>query len=150
MFYNAKWITYQTGEYKSINDRYGNPSPYFRHTFSLHGEVSHAELLISSMGVFKVFINGSAVSNDYLSPGWVDYNKKMPFVRYDLTSLLVDQNAIGVILGDGWAVGHVGSNTTFKRTSYSDQIELSAQINVEYSDGTIEYIKTGKHIQYDI
>ena len=49
MFYNAKWITYQTGEYKSINDRYGNPSPYFRHTFSLHGEVSHAELLISSM-----------------------------------------------------------------------------------------------------
>ena len=97
------------------------------------------------MGVFKIYVNGKTVADDYLSPGWVDYNKKMPFVRYDITSLLDEQNAIGVVLGDGWAVGHVGSNTTFKRTSYSDQIELSAQINVEYSDGTIEYIKTGKH-----
>ena len=53
------------------------------------------------MGVFKIYVNGKTVADDYLSPGWVDYNKKMPFVRYDITSLLDEQNAIGVVLGDG-------------------------------------------------
>ena len=29
MLLNAKWLTYCTGEYKGIDDKYGNPSPYF-------------------------------------------------------------------------------------------------------------------------
>lgn len=142
MHFNAKWITYPTGEYKGLEDKYGNPAPYFRHTFSLKGKVAKAELLASSMGVFKFYINGQAISHDYLAPGWVDYGKKLPFVRYDVTRFLKENNGIGVVLGDGWAVGHVGSNTTFKRTSWSDQIELSAQLQVTYEDGSIEKINT--------
>ncbi len=145
MLFNAKWITYPTGEYKGLEDKYGNPAPYFRHTFSLRGAVKKAELLASAMGVYKIYINGKAIAEDYLSPGWVDYNKKMPFVRYDITDFLEQDNGIGIVLGDGWAVGHVGSNTTFKRTSYSDQIELSAQIRILYEDGTTEQIDTGSH-----
>ena len=142
MHFNAKWITYPTGEYKGLEDKYGNPAPYFRHTFSLKGKVAKAELLASALGVFKFYINGQAISDDYLAPGWVDYGKKLPFVRYDVTRFLKENNGIGVVLGDGWAVGHVGSNTTFKRTSWSDQIELSAQLQVTYEDGSIEKIDT--------
>lgn len=142
MLFNSKWITYKTGEYKTADDKYGNPSPYFRRKFSVSGEVKKATLFISALGVFKVYLNGNAVSDDYLSPGWVDYSKKLPFVRYDITEKLSENNAVGIVLGDGWAVGHIGSNYTFKRNGYSDRIELTALIKIEYADGTVEEIST--------
>lgn len=142
MHFNAKWITYATGPFRSLEARYGNPSPYYRKTFSLKGAVKKAELLASALGVYKIYINGEEIANDYLSPGWVDYVKKLPFMRYDITRFLQENNAIGVVLGDGWAIGHVGSNTTFKRNSYNDCIELAAQIRVTYTDGTVDVVDT--------
>ncbi len=144
MLFHSKWITYKTGEYKSADDKYGNPSPYFRRAFSLKGEVKKATLICSALGVFKIYVNGEAVAEDYLSPGWVDYSKKLPFVRYDITDKLSQNNAIGAVLGDGWAVGHVGSNYTFKRNGYSDRIEFMAVARIEYMDGTAEEIETDR------
>lgn len=142
MHFNAKWITYVTGEYKTLEDKYGNPAPYFRKTFAVSKELKKAQILASAMGVYKVYLNGREVSNDYLSPGWVDYNKKLPYMRYDITNMVLNNNAVAFVLADGWASGHVGSNTTFKRNSYNDRIELCAQIKLEYADGSVEYINT--------
>ncbi len=144
MLFESKWIAYQTGEYKTSEDKYGNPSPYFRKTFSLDGEVKKATLFASALGVFKIYVNGQEVANDYLSPGWVDYAKKLAFVRYDVTDLLQKDNAIGAVLGDGWAVGHIGSEHTFKRNNYSDRIEFAACLRVEYADGREEELNTDK------
>lgn len=142
MLFDSKWITYRTGEYKSATDPYGNPSPYFRRAFSLKDDVKKATLFASALGVFKIFLNGVSISNDYLSPGWVNYSKKLPFLRYDVTNILKEQNAIGAILGDGWAVGHLGSTDTFQRNGYSDRIEFTAMLRIEYLDGTLEEIST--------
>ena len=138
----SKWITYTTGDHKGMDDKYGNPSPYFRKSFELKDNVKKATLQISALGVFNVYINGEPVSNDYLSPGWTDYLKHLPMVTYDITNKVQKKNGIGVVLGDGWALGHLGSTTTFKRTGYSDRIEFSATITVEYEDGTKEEIIT--------
>ena len=35
MLLHSKWITYTTGEHKGLEDRYGNPAPYFRRSFAL-------------------------------------------------------------------------------------------------------------------
>ena len=140
MLFGAKWLTYCTGEYKGLEDKYGNPSPYFRKVFSLDNTPKKATLQIAALGVFKVYVNGKAVMDDYLSPGWTDYRKQIPMVEYDITHLLGSQNAIGVVLGDGWAVGHIGSTTTFKRTSWSDIVEFVACIRLEYADGTTQEI----------
>ena len=142
MRFDSQWITYTTGGYKGSEDLYGNPSPYFRKTFTLKGEVKKATLFASALGVFKLYLNGMPVSNDYLSPGWVDYSRKLPFVRYDITHLLQEENAVGAVLGDGWAVGHLGSTDTFKRNGYSDRVEFTALIRLEYADGTLEEIST--------
>lgn len=142
MLLHSDWISYTTGEYKGADARYGNPSPYFRKSFNLSKKVSSAKMLISALGVFKVYINGSSVSDDYLSPGWVDYSKKLPLIEYDITDKLGDENAVGVVLGDGWAVGHIGSNYTFKRCCWSDRIEFTAEIHIEYADGSSEIIGT--------
>ena len=142
MLFESKWIYYTTGEYKSADDKYGNPSPYFRQTFILKGKVEKATLFASALGVFKIYMNGYEVSNDYLSPGWVNYRKKLPFMRYDVTDMLCAKNAIGVVLGDGWAVGHLGSDYAFKRNGYSDRIEFTSILRIEYEDGSNEEIST--------
>lgn len=142
MLFDSKWITYTTGSYKSCDERYGNPSPYFRKTFSLKGAVKSATLFASALGVFKLYLNGKPVGKDYLSPGWVDYRKKLPFLRYDITNALQEKNAVAAVLGDGWAVGHLGSTYAFKRNGYSDRIEFTALIRIEYDNGTTEDIST--------
>ncbi len=142
MLFTSKWITYVTGPYASADAKYGNPAPYFRHRFSLKGPVRKATLFASALGVFKIYINGKAVAEDYLSPGWVNYAKKLPFVRYDVTNLLEENNGIGAVLADGWAVGHLGSTYAFKRNGYSDRIEFTAMLRIEYADGEIEEIAT--------
>ena len=142
MLFDSKWITYKTGEYKGADDKYGNPAPYFRRLFSLSGKVKKAELFASALGVFKIYLNSREVDSDYLSPGWVDYSKKLPYVSYDVTDRLKDKNAVGVIVSDGWAVGHIGSNYTFKRANYSDRIEFTALIRIQYEDGRTEEIPT--------
>ena len=53
MIFNAKWIAYTTGEYKGIDDRYGNPSPYFRRTFTAKPGLRRAMLAVAAMGVYK-------------------------------------------------------------------------------------------------
>ena len=138
----SKWITYTTGDPKGMDDKYGNPSPYFRKSFTLKPGVKKATLQISALGVFNVYMNGEPVSNDYLSPGWTDYLKHLPMVTYDVTHLVQEKNGIGVVLGDGWALGHLGSTTTFKRTGYSDRIEFTATLRAEYADGSVEEVIT--------
>ena len=138
----SKWITYTTGDPKGMDDKYGNPSPYFRKSFTLKPGVRKATLQISALGVFNVYMNGHPVSNDYLSPGWTDYLKHLPMVTYDVSHLVQEKNGIGVVLGDGWALGHLGSTTTFKRTGYSDRIEFTATLRAEYEDGSVEEIIT--------
>ncbi|MBO5746593.1 MAG: family 78 glycoside hydrolase catalytic domain [Clostridia bacterium] len=142
MIFKADWITYKTGEYKSADDKYGNPSPYFRKTFCVEKPVKKATLSVAALGVFKAYLNGQAVAEDYLSPGWVDYRKKLPVIEYDITDRVGDKNAVSIVLGDGWAVGHLGSTYAFKRNGYSDRIELMAVVDIEYTDGTREVINT--------
>lgn len=142
MLFDSKWIYYNTGEYKTADDKYGNPSPYFRKTFVIEKTVKKAILFASALGVYKLYMNGEEVSDDYLSPGWVDYSKRLPFVRYDVTKKLARTNAIGAVLGDGWAVGHLGSTYAFKRNGYSDRIEFTAMLHVEYADGEVLEIPT--------
>ena len=142
MIFDSKWITYKTGENDSSDDRYGNPSPYFRHTFTVDGEIKKATLFASALGVFKIYLNGRAVADDYFAPSWVDYRKKLPYVRYDITETVSELNAVGVVLGDGWAVGHLGSTYAFKRCGYSSRIEFTALIRLEYADGRVEEVST--------
>ena len=142
MLLYSKWITYQTSVDHGRKAKYGTPSPYFRKEFSLTKKVKKAWIAISALGIYKLYLNGQEVSKEYFAPGWVDYFKKLPLIKYDVTQLLVQDNAIGVVLGDGWAVGHVGSNYTFERNGWSNRIEFTMTLTVLYEDGECERIQT--------
>ena len=140
MILDAFWINYETGEPKGALDRYGNPAPYFRKAFSLKEKPKKAVLRLGAMGVVKAYINGEAAADDYMTPGFADYRKRLPIYEFDITDRLGVNNAIGLVAGDGWAVGYMGND--MYRNNWCDRIFVMAELIVEYADGAKEKICT--------
>ena len=110
------------------------PVPYLRKTFNISAEVTSARLYITALGVFECSINGRTVGEDVFPPGWTDYHQRVQYLTYDVTDLLHrGENAIGAILGDGWAVGYIG---WLDRQNYVDRPQLLAQLEITLSDGS--------------
>lgn len=140
--WKAKWI----GAALSGGSRSTIPVPFLRKSFHLPKAVTSARLYVTALGLHECSINGQDVSDDVFAPGWTDYNKRIQYQVYDVTSLLREgENTLGAILGDGWAVGFVGLGN---RQLYTNKPKLLAQLEVILSDGstvTITSDKTWKH-----
>lgn len=118
----------------------GAPSPYFIKKFNINKKIKKAKVYISSLGMYKISLNGKAVTEDVLMPGWSEYNKILYYQTYDITKCLNNgENVIGVILGDGWYSGCVG---LFGRGYYGSSRSLYCDISIIYDDGTKESVKT--------
>ncbi len=112
----------------------GTP-PWFRKVFALDGPVRRATLYVSARGLLDLHLNGRPVSADVFAPEWTDYDKRIHYRTYDVTSLVrAGENALGVVLGDGWYSGYVGWQET--RGRYGWQTSLLIQLEVESEDGT--------------
>ncbi|MHC4694304.1 MAG: family 78 glycoside hydrolase catalytic domain, partial [Planctomycetota bacterium] len=102
-----------------------------------------ATVYASALGLYELHINGQRVGEDYFTPGWTDYTKRVYYQTYDITSLLVQgENAIGAILADGWYTGYLGFGR--KREHYGSEPRLFAQLEIEYTDDTRQTIVTDK------
>ncbi len=119
------------------------PCPIVRREFSIEKDVSSARLYITSRGLYEAWINGARVGDAYFTPGWTDYNRHFEYQTYDVTNLLKSgNNAIGVILADGWYRGYI----TFAhvRNVYGDRLALLAQLEINFTDGTGKRVITDK------
>ena len=109
------------------------PAPYLRKTFTLDHSPVSARLYITALGLYECHLNGQRVGEDILAPGWTDYHTRVHYQTYDVTSLLQwGDNAIGVVLGDGWCCGNV---SWLGRQLYADRPRLLAQLVVELASG---------------
>jgi alpha-L-rhamnosidase len=134
--WSAKWIA------STIcgGPRTAAPAPYFRKTFKVDGAIKSAVLHITALGVYECEINGKLVGNDVFAPGWTNYHKRVYFQSYDVTSQLAKgDNAMGVVLGDGW---YCGSVAWFARQVYGERPQLLAQLEITTADGKTERIIT--------
>ena len=76
-------------------------APYIRRTFSI-GDVSKAEVLVSGLGFYDLFLNGKRITKGLLAPYISNPDDVVYFDRYDVTALLQSgENAIGLLLGNG-------------------------------------------------
>jgi alpha-L-rhamnosidase len=91
--------------------------------------------------VYEPHLNGRRVGDEVFSPGWTEYRKRVYYQTYDVTRMLRrGENALGFILGDGWAVGYVG---LAGRENYGvPRPRLLAQLHLTYNDGTTETVVT--------
>ncbi|MCB9258287.1 MAG: family 78 glycoside hydrolase catalytic domain [Ignavibacteriales bacterium] len=116
------------------------PAQYFRKEFETAKKIKNARLYITSHGLYEAYINGEKVGDQVFTPGWTSYNKRLQYQTYDITNMIKDQNAIGVILGDGWYRGYLAWNDN--RNVYGEKLAVLAQIEIEYSDGSKSIVNT--------
>ena len=85
-------------------------------------------------------LNGQRVGDLQLAPGWTDYHKRTYYQAFDVTPLLVvGDNTLGAILGDGWYCGHIAWRG---RQLYGDRPKFLAQLVIDYLDGRTDVIGT--------
>ncbi|MDR0284607.1 MAG: glycoside hydrolase family 78 protein [Propionibacteriaceae bacterium] len=113
----------------------GDPAPYFRKSFTVEPDLVRATLYVTALGVVEPYVNGTRVGEDILAPGWTAYRERLGVNEYDVTPLLTDgPNALGAIVGEGWAVGRLmwsGANH-----HYADRPALFMQLELAYPGRT--------------
>jgi alpha-L-rhamnosidase len=123
-------------------DPYLPPVPYFRKNFNVGRSIVRATLYASALGLAEVHLNGHRVSEDFFTPGWTDYDKRVLYRTYDVTPLVNrGENVVGAMLADGWYSGYIGYAK--KRDYYGKLPRVRLQLQLEYSDGTSAIVGTG-------
>jgi alpha-L-rhamnosidase len=121
------------------------PAPHLRREFDVRQGVRSARLYITALGVYEVQLNGEVVGDHVMAPGWTSYHHRLRFQTYDVTDQLQEgRNAIGAVVGDGWFRGRLGFGGG-RRNIYGERLALLAQLEITYSDGTIEKIVTDEN-----
>jgi alpha-L-rhamnosidase len=111
---------------------------HVRKDFNLSQLPSRAFLYVTGQGLIEPHLNGAKVGDDYFIPGWTDYNQRLYYRAYDVTSLLQQgSNTLGAILSDGWYRGNVGF---LGQNFYGTKTRLHAQLHLFYSSGTNQVI----------
>ncbi|HVE76359.1 MAG TPA: glycoside hydrolase family 78 protein [Actinomycetota bacterium] len=135
--WNAEWIGLRNA---GSNDMF-RPSPHLRRVFGIADPVASARLYITALGLYRVWINGQLVGDDLFTPGWTDYDVRVPYQTYDVTGHLVQgENCIGAVLGDGWYSGFVGGQRM--RNRWGELPELRAQLEITLEGGENMFIST--------
>ena len=123
-------------------DRPAQPA-LLRTTFTVEGEVRRATLYYTALGVAEPELNGTAVDDDVLAPGWTSYRDRLVHETVDVTALVrVGENVLGATIAGAWYTEQYGF-FQFADRVYGDQPSLIAQLHVEYADGGMLVVATG-------
>lgn len=119
------------------------PSPYFRKEFSIPGEIISARLYISGIGYYEAYINGEKVGDHVLDPVLTRYDKSVKYVTYDVSEEIRNgQNAIGVVLGNGWYNQHTKTVWDFETAPWRASPSLICQLEIIDKNGQSHLIKS--------
>lgn len=128
--WHAEWISLP----QPAADPLQIPSPFLRKAFQVSKPVAKARVYASAKGLYVLSIDGKRVGNELLAPGWTDYRKRVDYQTYDVTKMLKPgDNAVGIVLGNGWYCGHVGLTGG---DNYGTNPEGIVQLEIQYADGS--------------
>jgi alpha-L-rhamnosidase len=119
------------------------PAPYFRREFEAGAGLLQARLHVTALGVVEVHLNGAGVGDEVLCPGWTSYRHRLEVSSHDVTSSVLEgRNAVGAVVGEGWAVGRIGF--AGQRALWSDRPAAFVQLELDYGDRT-ELVCSDEH-----
>jgi alpha-L-rhamnosidase len=111
-----------------------------RKDFTISKSIAKARLYVTALGLYECHLNGRRVGDHLLAPDWTDYNKRVRYQAYDVTTLLSKGgNTLGALVGPGWYCGHIGNGGY---QAWGTVPALFAQLEVTYTDGSVERIVT--------
>ena len=78
-------------------------SPLLRKQFEINTPVEKTHLYVNSLGYHEVYLNGTKVGTDVLSPSVSQFNKRSQVVTYDVSPYIRQgRNDLVIWLGRGW------------------------------------------------
>ncbi len=126
------------------------PVALLRHVFSESKPIASARLYATALGAYKFHLNGKAVGDEILAPGWMDFREHVPYQVYDVTAQIVrGKNAIAAYLAPGW---YSTPLMWFRQgNNYgSTPPALKAQLRIQHTDGSVEWISTDETWKADL
>lgn len=134
--WQGSWI----GDGRDINFE---PASYFRKRFSVKKTIKYARAYIAVAGLYELYINGEKVGNHCLDPMYTRFDRRNLYVTYDVTNRLQEKdNAIGVLLGNGWYNHQSKAVWDFDRAPWRNRPAFCLDLRITYTDGTTETIPT--------
>ncbi|RVU01019.1 alpha-rhamnosidase [Mucilaginibacter limnophilus] len=129
-----------------ISDNNGidvRPAPYFRKKFNTDKTIQSGRAYIAVAGLYELYINGNKIGNHRLDPMYTRFDRRNLYVTYDVTkNLQRGENAVGVILGNGWYNHQPLAVWNFDRAPWRQRPAFCMDIRITYTDGTTEVIST--------
>ncbi len=137
--WQAKWISAPGND----DDKTPQPAPLFRRSFRLAQPPARARVYICGLGYYELRLNGAKVGDHVLDPAFTRYDRRALYVTYDVTKQLKKgENALGVILGNGWYNMHTRAVWDFDKAPWRDRPVLRCQLEVTFDDGSKEIVAT--------
>ena len=150
--WKAKWIGQMEDEYPDSTLTF--PAPYFRKEFVIAKPIKKAMVYVCGLGFYEMYFNGEKIGEQVLAPAVTNYDKRplknllyyyddqstqrVLYNVFDVTQKLNQQNnAIGVILGNGW---YNQRDRIIEGYMWYDVPKMILQLEIEYNDGTRETI----------
>lgn len=126
-------------------DKDYRPSPYYRKSFEVNGDVKQAYAIVAAAGLYELSINGERQGDHFLDPMFTHFDKRILSVMYDITPVLTQgENVIGVQLGNGWYNHQSTAVWFFDQAVWRNRPSFTAQVRIEYTDGRVDTLVTDK------
>ena len=137
----AAWQGAWIGDGRDINFK---PAPYFRKKFKVDKAIESARAYIAVAGLYELYMNGQKIGNHRLDPMYTRFDRRNLYVTYDVTPQLQNgENAIGVLLGNGWYNHQSMGVWDFHRAPWRNRPAFCMDLRITYADGTTETIASG-------
>ena len=138
----------KTGNWKGswISDEQGidkKEAPYFRKDINITHNIQSARAYIAVAGLYELSINGKKVGDHRLDPMYTRFDRRNLYVTYNITDFIKSgQNAVGVLLGNGWYNHQSTAVWFFDRAPWRNRPAFCMDIRITYDDGSTETITT--------
>jgi len=121
------------------------PAPYFRKQFDAAKKIRSARAYIAVAGLYELYIDGEKIGNHRLDPMYTRFDRRNLYVTYDVTRQLQNgQNAVGVLLGNGWYNHQSTAVWFFERAPWRDRPTFCLDLHITYEDGSKEIVVTDR------
>ncbi len=133
--WQAVWIT-------DAHDRDYVPAPMLRKSFEVKKGLQSARLYVSAAAYARTRLNGEAVSENRLDPGYTHYDKRNLYAVHDVTRLLrKGENVLSAVLGNGF-YNEIQPVATwnFENARWRNRARMICELHLDYADGTHETV----------
>ncbi|TWD83165.1 alpha-L-rhamnosidase [Kribbella amoyensis] len=121
----------------------GDAAPLLRREFAVTSPVVRARLYACGLAYADLRLNGRAVGDAILDPGFTDYDKTVLYVTHDVTELIgTGGNVLGAELGRGFYGLTTPNVWRWHEAPWIGDPRLLARLVIEHEDGSVSEVVT--------